>query len=91
VRGSIYDADSDRYRQITGFPASGRRPTFHQLDVRFERTFTFDAWRLGVYLDVQNVYNAANPEATQFDYRYRQSAPVRGLPFLPVLGVRGRF
>jgi hypothetical protein len=91
VLGAVYDADSDRYRQITGFPGSARRPTFHQLDVRFERTFTYDTWRFSAYLDVQNVYNAENPEATQWDYRFRESAPVRGLPFLPVVGVRGRF
>ena len=43
----------------------------------------------GVYLDVQNVYNAENPEATLYDYRFRESGPVRGLPILPMLGLRG--
>jgi hypothetical protein len=91
INGSVYDADSDRYRARTGFPSSIRRPTFHQLDLRFERTFTFDTWRFSAYLDIQNIYNATNPEATQWDYRFRESAPVRGIPFLPVFGFRGRF
>jgi hypothetical protein len=72
-------------------PAARRLPTFSQLDLRVERTFTFDVWTLGLYVDVQNVFNAENAESFVYDYRFRQSAPVRGLPVLPVLGIRGRF
>ena len=91
IEGAIYDADYASYRPVLGPANSTRRQTFHQLDVRVERTFTRDWWRLGIYLDIQNVYNAQNPEATTYDFRYRESTPVRGLPFLPVLGIRGRF
>ncbi|HET6283227.1 MAG TPA: TonB-dependent receptor [Polyangia bacterium] len=91
INGAIYDSDYSTYRPVEGPTNSIRRQTFHQLDLRIEKTWTRDTWRLGVYLDVQNVYNAQNPEATIYDYRYRASAPVRGLPLLPVLGVRGRF
>jgi hypothetical protein len=56
-----------------------------------ERTWTFDYWVLGIYLDVQNVLNAQNPEGILYDYRFRETAPLRGLPILPILGVRGRF
>jgi hypothetical protein len=91
VVGSEYDADANDWDPVQGTPGSSRRQTFHQLDLRVERTWTFDAWRFSLYLDVQNVYNAQNPEATVYDYRYRQSGPVRGLPVLPVLGIKGRF
>jgi hypothetical protein len=64
---------------------------FHQLDVRIEKTWLFDWWRLGLYLDVLNVYNAENPEMTFYDYRYRESAPLRGVPILPTLGIKGSF
>jgi len=40
---------------------------------------------------VQNVYNAQNPELTVYDYRCRGTEPVRGIPFLPILGLRGMF
>ena len=43
------------------------------------------------YLDIQNVYNAENPEAFLSDYRFREEIPVPGVPFLPVLGVKGSF
>jgi TonB family protein len=91
VVGSIYDSDYDIYRPVEGPTNSTRRQTFHQLDLRVEHTWRFDAWRFSTYLDIQNVYNAANPELTQYDYRYQQSAPVRGIPFLPVLGIKGKF
>jgi TonB family protein len=91
ILGSTYDADFNSWDPLFGPPRSHRRQTFHQLDLRVERTFTFDAWRFSGYLDVQNVYNAQNPEATLYDYRYQNQAPVRGLPILPVLGLKGRF
>jgi outer membrane receptor protein involved in Fe transport len=91
ILGSTYDADFNMYDPISGTPRSVRRQLFHQLDLRAERTWVFDWWRFSAYLDVQNVYNAKNPEATIYDYRYQQSGPVRGLPILPVVGLRGRF
>jgi TonB family protein len=91
ILGATYDADFNSWDPLTGPARSHRRQTFHQLDLRVERTFTFDAWRFSAYLDVQNVYNAQNPEATIYDYRYQNQAPIRGLPILPVLGIKGRF
>jgi hypothetical protein len=91
IVGSIYDSDFDNYRPVQGGTNSTRRQLFHQLDLRFERTWVRDTWQIGVFLDVQNIYNAQNPEGTIYDYRYRQAAPIRGLPILPTIGVRGRF
>jgi TonB family protein len=91
VRGAFFDADFGGYTPMYGTTNSTRRATFSQLDLRIERTWLFDAWRFSAYLDVQNVTNAQNPEATVYDYRYQKSAPVRGLPILPVLGLKGRF
>jgi hypothetical protein len=91
VVGGFYDADYNNWQMVQGTPGSVRRQMFHQLDLRAEHTWTFQSWRLSAYLDLQNAYNAENPEATVYDYRYRDRGPVRGLPILPVLGVRGRF
>jgi hypothetical protein len=86
-----YDADAGLYACRAAPTNSGRRPTFNQLDLRAERTWTFNAWAFGAYLDVQNVYNAQNPEFTIYDYRCRGSEAVRGIPVLPILGLRGIF
>lgn len=91
VLGGIFDSDRNRYFQIQGDVGSTRLPLFHQLDLRVEKTWFFNAWRLSTYLDIQNIYNAENPEATLYDYRFKDSAPLRGLPLLPTLGIRGSF
>jgi hypothetical protein len=89
IVGGTFDADAGGYVPLTGDFRGTRTPFFHQLDLRGEKTWTFDTWSFSAYLDVQNVYNAENPEATQWDYRYRQSSPIRGVPILPTLGVKG--
>ena len=89
--GSTFDADEGDYDDVDGPRRGGRRKTFRQLDVRAEKTWLFDTWRLGAYLDIQNVLNTENEEGTQWDYRFRESSPITGVPFVPTLGVRGRF
>ncbi|MGM0463408.1 MAG: TonB-dependent receptor [Bacteroidota bacterium] len=36
---------------------SERLRSFHQLDIRIDKSFFFDSWTLVVYADVQNIYN----------------------------------
>jgi len=91
VAGSFFDADFGTYTRVNGAPGSARNPIYSQLDVRIERRFTFDRWVLGVYVDIINVLNSENAEGVLYDYRQRQSAPLRGVPILPILGLRGRF
>jgi hypothetical protein len=86
-----YDADMGQYVCRQSAPNTARVPTFSQLDGQIEHKWTFKAWEFSAYLDVQNVYNATNPEFTVYDYRCRGSMPIRGIPFLPILGIRGMF
>jgi TonB family protein len=91
IAGSYYDVNSDSYVPIGAPLYSSRLGSFNQLDVRFDKKWTFQKWSLSMYLDIHNLYNASNPEgyANNFDYTQRQ--PVASLPFLPVYGVRGDF
>ena len=86
-----FDADMGMDVCRAGPTNSVRKPTFSQLDFRIDRTWTFRAWELGVYADLNNIYNAKNPEGTIYDYRCRTSEPIRGVPFYPILGIRGTF
>jgi outer membrane receptor protein involved in Fe transport len=86
-----FDADEGNYACRTAPTNSARKPTFHQLDFRIDRKWTFKAWELGAYADLQNIYNAQNPEGTIYDYRCRGSVPIRGVPFYPIIGIRGMF
>ena len=64
-------------------------PAFHRLDVRIDKTWDFKAWKLTAYLDLQNAYFRQNPEGRMYNYNYSRSDAVKGLPILPILGVRG--
>jgi len=83
---SLTDGD---YSATPGRINSARAPTFNRIDVRVEKKWTFNSWRLAWYLDVQNAYNARNPEGTTYSFDYAQSAPIRGLPIIPIIGLRG--
>jgi TonB family protein len=91
ITGSTFDADTGRYEAIRGELYSERAPVFHQLDLRVDKEWTFKTWKLGVYLDIQNVYWADNTEYVLWDYRYRGSTSLPGMPFFPSLGIKGSF
>ncbi|MBI5482400.1 MAG: TonB-dependent receptor, partial [Deltaproteobacteria bacterium] len=91
VVGSYYDAGALRFRPLSGDPFSARLKLFHQLDLRFDKTWTFNRWRFSVYLDIQNLYYSTSQEGIAYNFDYTKSAPVSGLPLLPIFGVRGDF
>jgi TonB family protein len=89
IVGASYNVTTGMYNGEEGRLNSSRNPTFNRIDLRAEKTWRFDSWRLALYLDIQNSYNAVNREAIQYSYNFKQQANVRGLPILPVLGLRG--
>ena len=91
VVGSYYDVNSDMYVRLNGPINSARLGSFNQLDVRFDKKWTFHRWALSLYVDIQNLYRASNPEGYAYNYDFTQRSSVAGLPFLPVLGIRGDF
>jgi TonB family protein len=91
VASSIYDADCDVYEGLPGERNSIRLPWFHQLDLRVDKTFDWDVFKLSIYLDVQNVYYQENVEALTYNYDYSVSGYTTGLPILPALGLKGQF
>ena len=91
VAGSIYDARDDVYVPLYGAVNSGRQGTFYALDLRLDRIWTFERWRLSAYLDVQNVTNRENQEGWQYSFDYRRRTPLTGLPILPILGLKAEW
>jgi TonB family protein len=89
IAGASFDQDIGEYTPENGRFNSVRTPTFHRLDIRVEKKWTFDWWRLAAYLDIQNVYNRRHPEGTSYSFDYRQRAAIKGLPIIPIIGVRG--
>ncbi|RLB43857.1 MAG: hypothetical protein DRH30_02480 [Deltaproteobacteria bacterium] len=89
VIGSIYDALNDVYIPIDGRVNTLRNPLFHQLNVRVQKKWIFDGWKLAVFLDIQNAYNQQNQEGIIYNYDFSQQTPLLGLPIIPSLGIRG--
>ena len=70
---------------------SARVSDFVALDLRVDKTWTFDTWSLGAYVEVSNVTNRANVEAVGYNYDYSRRADITSLPIVPSLGVRASF
>jgi hypothetical protein len=90
IDGAAYDANSDVYLPQLGPINASRDPAFHQLDVRGQKTFRIGAGSLAIYLDVQNVYNAANPRGFSYSYDYQEREPAASSFIFPNLGIRGQ-
>lgn len=90
--GYLYDADNDKYIGVPSKDTNSRTlPLFHQLDIRVDKEWVFKAWKLGIYVEVQNVYYNKNPEGIVYNYDYSKMSYLSGLPILPVLGLKGTF
>ena len=59
--------------------------------MRVDKRWTFKAWQLSSYLDVQNIYNNQNAEAVGYNFNYTARQYVNGLPILPSIGIRADF
>ena len=92
VVGGLRDTTSQDWLQISGGINSNRLPAFQQLDLRIDKTWVFNRWKLGLYLDIQNLYNRANTETLVYGGRQlAQVAPISGIPFFPNIGLRADF
>ena len=92
VIGGLRDTTSQAWLQQSGEVYTNRLPDFQQLDLRIDKTFIFNRWKLGLYLDIQNLYNYGNSEALVYGGRQLyQMAGITGIPFFPNIGVRADF
>jgi len=90
--GSVYDADLDRYVAIPNAAINSKRlPLFHQLDLRVDKEWVFNQWKLGLYLEIQNVYFRNNAEGVLYSYDYSKMGFVGASLILPILGLKAEF
>jgi hypothetical protein len=88
---AVYDSDADVYVPVYGATNSARLDPFMQLDVRIDKEWTYDTWKLTLYIDVQNATNRGNQEGWTYDFDYSESSPLTGLPIAPILGLKGEW
>jgi hypothetical protein len=88
VVGHYLNGLSGDYEPIFGAHNSIRIPSFYQLDVRAEKSFTMQRLKLSFFIDLQNVTNRKNPEEIIYSTDYTQKSYIVGLPTLAVAGLR---
>jgi len=92
LKASYYDAAADVYVPgPDGAPLSERLPEFIQLDLRVDKEFIFDSWRMKIYLELNNATNQANVERQGYNFNFSQRQDIVSLPIQPSLGIRGSF
>lgn len=91
VVGTFYNSRDDNYQPLFGAQNSIRIPAFYSLDLRVEKSISFQRYKLNVFLDVQNVTNRKNAEEIIYNYAYTKQAYITGLPTLAIGGVRFEF
>ncbi|MBT3223828.1 MAG: ligand-gated channel protein, partial [Proteobacteria bacterium] len=88
----VYDADGDFYNGFRIGPYGGERlPSFIQTSFRVDKLWTFKRWQMETYVDLMNAIRGINPEFTIYNYDYSESAYVRGMPFIPNIGLEAKF
>jgi TonB family protein len=88
---TIYDSNSDVYVPVYGPTNSDRLSPFMQLDVRVDKQWVYDTWKLTLYIDVQNATNRGNQEGWSYNFDFSEEAPLTGLPIAPILGLKGEW
>ena len=88
----VYDVDGDFYNGFRIGAYNGERlPPYFQTSLRVDKLWTFRTWQLETYVDLLNVVRGVNPEFTVYSYDFSEYAYIRGLPFIPNIGLEARF
>ncbi|MDH5543099.1 MAG: TonB-dependent receptor [Nitrospinota bacterium] len=83
--------DDTRMRPIYGEVNSERLPDYHRLDLRFDRDWIYDTWKLGLFFEFINAYNKENIAGYQYNPDYTEKTPIPQLPFMPGFGLKAEF
>ena len=88
----IYDVDGDFYNGFRIGPYNGeRQPPYFQTSFRIDKLWTYKHWQLETYVDLLNAIRGINAEFTSYAYDYSEYAYIRGLPFIPNIGLEAKF
>ena len=87
---AVLDTDAGSYVPVSGPVNEGRLPDFFQLDIRLDKTWTYDTWNLQGYIEVQNATNRMNGEG-YYNYDFSERVVQSGLPIIPGFGLKASF
>lgn len=76
---------------VYGAINSVRFPNYHRLDMRLDRTYVYNTWKLVTFFEVINAYAQKNVAGYDYGRNYDKKDPIYQLPFLPTFGVEAEF
>lgn len=80
-----------RYTPLFGETNSERIPPFHRLDIRISKSFIYQRWRWGIFVELLNAYNRKNVLDVDYNWDYTVERNVHQLPLVPYLGLTVAF
>ncbi len=83
--------NSGRYIPVYAAVNSGTLPDYHRLDLRFDRSYVFDRWKLNTYFELNNVYFRQNLSGYRYNATYTSKEPVYPLVIPFTFGIQGEF
>ncbi|MBI3815332.1 MAG: TonB-dependent receptor [Nitrospinae bacterium] len=86
-----YQNNTGRWRPVYGTLNSDRFPDYHRLDLRVDRHFIFQSYKMSAYLEILNVYNRQNIQAIDYNADYTKEEKIYQLPLFPFFGIRAEF
>ncbi|MBI4666692.1 MAG: TonB-dependent receptor [Nitrospinae bacterium] len=86
-----YIGDDGRLMPVYGGIGSERLPDYHRLDLRVDREFQFDSWKLGTFFELINAYGRNNISGYQYEADYVTRKEIKQLPMLFSFGVKAEF
>ena len=76
---------------VYGANNSVRFPNYHRLDLRLDRRYVYNTWKLTTFFEVINAYAQKNVAGYDYGPKYDKKDPIYQLPFLPTFGVEAEF
>jgi hypothetical protein len=70
---------------------AGTLPVYHRLDLRLDRNYVFDRWKLNTYFELNNIYQRKNIVGYSYDPTYTKREPVYAFEVPFSFGVQGEF
>ena len=90
VIGTTQDS-TGRYIPIYGAVNSATLPAYQRLDLRFDRHYIYDKWKLNTYFELNNVYFHKNVVGYSYNANYTVAKPVSPLVIPITFGVQAEF
>lgn len=83
--------NTDQIQNLPDEYLAERLPTQSIWDLRVDRYFSFESWRLVAFIDIQNVLNTKIKTRPRYDFWNNEISNADGIALLPSIGISAEF